>query len=552
VTVASGLATDAIQRRLAMLVRAGELFHRSLDLDETLSNVAHTAVESFAELCLFDLIDEKTGRLYVSVGAHRDPEIESSLKAMVTPLLQSETRGVHPARYVASTGDSFFVPVFDERTLLEHASSDPHEAFMRLMGYRSKIVVPVVAEEAIFGALTFVRTDCTDPFEVGDLEAAQELGRRAGLAVANAKRYRREQHVAETLQRTFLNDELPQTARLQFNAIYQPAHVDSALGGDWYDAFVSDGRIVLTIGDVTGKGIEAARLMVQLRQWIRLAAVVTMDPAGMLRLLNRAMIGEGRDELATAFVAVVDEAGRTIRYASAGHPPPIVKPHVGAPFPLPAASCVPLGIASDSEYVSLETPLDEVALLVGYTDGLTEVDRDPIAGQDAVEALLAGDEALHAANPARFVNRLVTLRQARDDVAILSMAVGRTRRWAFDVSDSAAAYAIKRDFVAAIREEYGPSANLEACELIFSELVGNVLRYAPGRLSLALSVDERGVWLHVMDDGVGFEGLPSLPGDIWSESGRGLFLVAALAADVTIRRLPVFGTYVKALLPKHA
>ena len=135
-------AIDATQRRLTLLVRAGELFHRSLDLDETLSNVARTAVESFAELCLFDLIDENTNRLYVSVGAHRDPHIESSLKAMVTPILQNEERGMHPARHVAQTGKSFFVPVFDERTLLEHASSDQHEAFMRLMMYRLKSSFP--------------------------------------------------------------------------------------------------------------------------------------------------------------------------------------------------------------------------------------------------------------------------------------------------------------------------------------------------------------------------------------------------------------------------
>ena len=69
--------------------------------------------------------------------------------------------------------------------------------------------------------------------------AAEELGRRAGLAVANAKQFSREQHVAETLQRAFLNDELPQTATMQFNAIYQGAQVDTALGGDWYDAFTS-------------------------------------------------------------------------------------------------------------------------------------------------------------------------------------------------------------------------------------------------------------------------------------------------------------------------
>lgn len=541
----------ATEGRLALLVRAGELFHRSLDLDETLSNVAHTAVESFAELCLFDLIDEKTNRLYVSVGAHRDPDIESSLKALVTPILQSEVRGMHPARFVAQTGRSFFVPVFDEKTLLQHASSDEHEAFMREMSYRSKIVVPVVAHGAVFGALTFVRTADSEPFDLDDMGAAEELGRRAGLAVANAKQFSREQHVAETLQRAFLNDELPQTQTMQFNAIYQGAQVDTALGGDWYDAFTLDGRIVVTIGDVTGKGVDAARLMVQLRQWIRMTAVVSAEPAAMMSLLNRALILEGRDELATAFIGVIDRAGRTITYTSAGHPPPIVKPRSGMPSALLGASCLPLGVSQESEYVQYGTNLDDTAILLLYTDGLTEVDLDPLQGQAAIERLMEGDEMLFAANPARFASRLIAGRKARDDMAILTVRFGRSRgRWAFDVGDSAAAYAIKRDFTVAVLEEYGGEADVNSCELIFSELVGNALRYAPGRLSLGLATDDRGLWLHVMDDGPGFDGPPHLPDDLWSENGRGLFLVRSLTDDFTIRRLPVYGTYVKVLLPR--
>jgi serine phosphatase RsbU (regulator of sigma subunit)/anti-sigma regulatory factor (Ser/Thr protein kinase) len=541
---------DALQRRLALLVRAGELFHRSLDLGETLSNVARTAIESFAELCLFDLIDENTDRLYVSVGAHRDPEIETSLKAMVTPLLQTEDRGMHPARHVAQTGLSYFVPVFDEKTLLEHASSDQHEAFMRLMNYRSKIVVPVIAHGAIFGALTFVRTNDAEPFDIEDLHAAEELGRRAGLAVANAKQYSREQHVADTLQRAFLNDELPNTETLQFSAVYQGAQVDSALGGDWYDVFANGDRIVMTIGDVTGKGLDAARLMVQLRQWVRMAAVVSTDPAQMLALLNRALILEGRNELATAFIAVMDRGGRTLEYSSAGHPPPIVKPFSARPFALPGSASIPLGVLADAEYVRHEADMDEAALLVLYTDGLTEVDRDPVAGEEQVETLLENDAVLQAASPARYVLRAVAGKHARDDMAILTVRFGETRgRWAFDVGDSSAAYAIKRDFAAAVREEYGDTADLNSSELIFSELVGNVLRYAPGRLSLGLSTDARGLWLHVMDDGPGFDAPTGPPADVWAESGRGLFLVKALAKDVNIARLPAYGTHVKVLLP---
>jgi anti-sigma regulatory factor (Ser/Thr protein kinase) len=521
-------------------------------VEQTLANVARTAVESFADLCLFDLIDENTDRLYVSVGAHRDPTVEASLKAMVTPLLQAESRSIHPARYVAQTGDSFFVPVFDERTLLQHASSGEHEAFMRRMSYRSKIVVPVVAQDAIFGALTFVRTTESIAFERADMEAAEELGRRAGVAVANAKKYSREQHVAETLQRAFLNNELPTSDKLQFNAVYQAAQVESALGGDWYDSFAVGDRIVVTIGDVTGKGVDAARLMVQLRQWIRLAAVVSPDPGAMLALLNRALIQERRNELATAFIGVIDREGRALEYASAGHPAPVLKPANGAPFTLPAPADVTLGVTPDTVYTTYVADLADIALVVLYTDGLTEIDRDPLAGEAALKALLAGDEILYAANPARFVTRLVAGKQAVDDLALLTVRLGSTAgRWAFDVADSAAAYAIKRDLLSVVAAHHGATADETACEAIFGELVGNVLRYAPGRMSLGLSVAHggKGMWLHVMDEGPGFDARPMLPSDLWSESGRGLFLVAALSRALEIRRLPCYGTYVRVLLP---
>lgn len=541
----------ATQRRLELLVRAGELFHRSLDLEQTLSNVAQTAVESFADLCLFDLLEDATGRLYVSVGAHRDAAIAPALPAMVTNILQAEKRRVHPARHVAQTGETFFVPVFDEATLLEHASSEEHEAFMRLMKYRSKIVVPVVGQEEIFGALTFVRTTDSQPFDGEDLRAAQELGRRAGLAVANAKQFTREQHVADVLQRAFLNEELPQTDTLRLSAMYQAAHVQTALGGDWYDAFVRGDDVIITIGDVTGKGIEAARLMVQLRQWIRMTAIVTNDPGEMLSLLNKGLVGGGEDELATAFIGVLERGGTTLRYASAGHPSPIVKARSGQTSMLPCTAGPILGVIPDFAYETQTFAAADASLIVLYTDGVTEVEQDPIAGELHLRELLTPDDVLYAANPACYVLRAVAGKQGRDDMAVLAVRIGRmTGGWAFDVGDPAAAYVVKRDFIAEVVAHHGAAVDAAACELIFSELVGNALRYAPGRLSLGLSADDEGIWLHVMDDGPGFDGPVRLPPDVWSESGRGLFLVTALAKKVSIQRLAAYGTYVKVLLPK--
>ena len=276
-----------------------------------------------------------------------------------------------------------------------------------------------------------MRTAGSPSFDGADLEVAEELGRRAGLAVANAKQYSREQHVAETLQRAFLNEELPNDEMLHFSAMYQAAQDESSLGGDWYDAFSVQDRVVITIGDVTGKGVEAARLMVQLRQWVRMTARVSADPAEVLSLLNNAILSEGRNELATAFVGIIERNAGLMRYSSAGHPPPICKPrHGGTPYALRIEAGLPLGAAPDGAYVNHTLRLDDAALLTLYTDGLTEIDRDPVAGEAALIELLRSDDVLYAANPARFVSRLSACRSTRDDTAVLVVRFDGSRaRW---------------------------------------------------------------------------------------------------------------------------
>ncbi len=538
---------DRTQERLALLVRAGEMFHRSLEVEETLDNVARMAVESFADLCLFDMIDEHSERLYVTAGAHRDPSMDVVLKNVGSSILYDSELGIHPAVRVAQTGEPFFVPVFDDAAIHQHAASANHAAFMRRMGYRSKIVVPVMAQEHIFGALSFVRTADMVPFDDQDVDAAQELGRRAGLAVANAKQFHREQHVAATLQRAFLTQDFPRRDGLAFHAIYRPGKGDAELGGDWYGAFtVADGSIVVTIGDVTGKGIEAARLMVQLRQSVRVGATIDADPGAVLRIVNETLLLDRSDAIATAFVGTIAPDSRTLRYASAGHPPALLRVD-GAPLLPLSGSSPPLGISTGLAFNTGSIVVDGPAMLVMYTDGVTEATRDAIAGEETLRAVLECPALDFAANPARFTERTVGRSQSQDDVAIMTVRFGRrktVRHW--DVADPAAAYAIKGSILAALREvaEFTVEQD-QNLHVIFSELVGNAVRHAPGALSISISVTDRTVCLHVIDEGPGFDRRPVLPSDIWSESGRGLFLISALAESLTIEPLPGFGSYVK-------
>jgi anti-sigma regulatory factor (Ser/Thr protein kinase) len=538
------------QERLNLLVRSGEIFHQSLDVTQTLNNVARLAVETFADLCLFDLIDERSERLFVTASAHRDPSKEEAL-ASVSTILYVEEFGVHPVVQVSRTGIPFYLPHIDENVIVAHAASRQHEQYMRRFGYRSKIVVPVIAQDRIFGALTFVRTGNATEFDPADLEFAIELGRRAGVAVANAKQFHREQYVAETLQRAFLPSRFPAADGVQMSAHYRPGSTEAAIGGDWYDAFeIADGEIVITIGDVTGKGIEAARLMVLMRQAIRVAALDSNDPQKIASVCNRLLLNEEGDRLASAFLGVLNPRTFELRYVSAGHAPPLMRLPDGTVQRLQAPS-VPLGAFADAQYELHTQQCLRGSLLVLYTDGVIEITRDVVAGEHMLESVLASDAILHSANPSEFLERAIAKEAPRDDIAILTLNFAqRELRWQCEADDARAAYAMRDEYFRSLRSvcEVSPH-ELSTCGVIFAELIGNTVRHAPGPVSVSLEYTDSKAILHVIDKGPGFTFRPVLPANLWAESGRGLFLVASLGRDVQVEPVPGLGSHVKVTLP---
>src|SRR5579872_3220178 len=541
------------QERLALLVRAGEIFHQSLDVNKTLDNVARLAVEAFADLCLFDLLDERSERLFVTAAAHRDPARQRAL-ANVSSLLYIEDYRPHPVVQVSRTGVPFFVPRMDESNYREHAASAQHERYMREFGYRSKIVVPVTAQNHIFGALTFVRTREDDYFDPNDLQFALELGRRAGLAIANAKQFNRERNVAETLQRAFLPSRLPERVGLRITAHYRPGSSEADIGGDWYDAFETKrGRIALVIGDVTGKGVGAARLMVLLRQAIRIAALESDDPQHIASKCNQLLLSESSEALASAFIGTLDPMTRELRYVSAGHAAPYLRLPQDGLQQLDSVAA-PLGAITNTNYRTRTVVLPDSSMLVMYTDGLIEVSRDVISGEAALKRLLTTEALMHAANPAQFVERTIAGQEPRDDIAIMVLQLDSTEnRWQFEAADARVAYSLRDQFMQVLRRFSEPtSEQLSACGLIFGELIANIVRHAQGSLSVSLEAHGSEVVLHVIDSGPGFAFAPSLPSNVWAEGGRGLFLISTLAKYVDVERLPGLGSHIAVTLPVQA
>ena len=405
-----------------------------------------------------------------------------------------------------------------------------------------------------------MRTDPQLPHGERDVLVAEEFARRASLAIANALIFSREHRVAEAMQSASLPKRLPKMPSVDMHAIYVPGRADAAIGGDWYDAFrMRDGRLVVSIGDVSGSGIDAAVTMSNMRQIIRGTAQVHADPVLMLNAADRALRLEDSDLFVTAFVAVVDPIRRSMLYANAGHPPPYVRDASGNLRKLEFED-LPLGLRNRSVARPASVDLDEGSIVVFYTDGLIESTHNVVAGIDALESVLRMPEFASAPNPAKFVRAHVLGGGSRDDVAILTLRVcaaesedprDRSRRlfrWRYERIDHAISGEL-RGRLSRTLEEHGFSVEArERAELVLGELIGNIARHAPGGLEVIVDLTSSTPVLHVIDEGPGFERAPMLPRDLLSESGRGLYIVSELTDEFSVARGPRGGSHARAVL----
>ena len=187
-------------------------------------------------------------------------------------------------------------------------------------------MTPLTARGDAFGVLHVTRYGDSPLLDAQDLRTAQLLAGRLAGAMDEAQTRESERRLAETFQASALPSRLPAPPGIEIKAIYQAAEVGVNVGGDWYDAFeISPWRLVLSVGDVIGKGVNAAATMSLIRHGIRFAAQRGQEPAEILKAVDAALKAENPDLTATAFVAIMDIRESRIRYASAGHPPAVLR-----------------------------------------------------------------------------------------------------------------------------------------------------------------------------------------------------------------------------------
>jgi PAS domain S-box-containing protein len=414
---------ERAERRAAFLAEAGELLASSLDYEETLRRVAGIAVPDKADWCLVDLLGPD-GRLRRLAIAHADPvrqELGWQLDRRY-PVGEDEERG---AAATVRQGRPVLVPEIAEEDLRAVARDEEHLRLLRELGFVSWMSVPLRVRGRVVGALSFVLAESGGSYGKEDLALALELARRAGVAIENARLYRERSHIAQTLQRSLLPPSLPDVPGFELAARYRAAGEGFEVGGDLYDVFETRGGWVLVVGDVCGKGPEAAALTSMTRYTLRAAGLLEDAPARVLGMANEAILHESTDErFMTAVLAALDPATATLRIANAGHPPLLVVRADGEVVPIKSEGTV-LGVAPGAAFSESEVALAPGDAVVAFTDGVLDAGAPArLLDIDAVAALCAP----HAGGPvARLADALErgALRAAegapRDDVAILAL-----------------------------------------------------------------------------------------------------------------------------------
>jgi serine phosphatase RsbU (regulator of sigma subunit) len=388
VTVIEDLtAVKTAEVHMRLLSEAGRVLASTLDLEQTLQNVAELAVPAFADWCVVDLVDPALNRDHVAM-AHRDP----ARRALVARLKQFQAPALDPestvGRVVLSGHSERFFEVDEEH--LERVAHDTEDlAIMRALEIRSAIVVPLQVRGRTVGVMTFCTAESQRRLTDDDLDLAEQLASRAALAVETARLHTTLSRVSETLQQNLIPNDPPELPGWELASLYQPAGAAQRIevGGDFYEVFESGTAPIALIGDVTGHGVAAATLTAMMRYGARFASKLEPEPAAILRRLDEELRQHTHGALCTALCARLGQG--VLVLSSAGHPPALVVDAKGevteAPSPGPL-----LGAFEDACWSEEEVSAGPGNLVLFYTDGVTETagEHDRF-GRERLRRLLA-------------------------------------------------------------------------------------------------------------------------------------------------------------------
>ena len=218
-------------------------------------------------------------------------------------------------------------------------------------------------------------------------EALNVLAAQSGTALENAQRFERQRRVARSLQQGLLSTEMPEMETCEIGAIYEAATSEAEVGGDFFDVFeLSDDEIALVVGDVAGKGAEAAAQTAMAKYMLRAFAMRNSAPSSVLFHLNNALVqGLPDDRFTTALYGVLDPKTRVIQMALGGHPPALVYRSKTGEVEIFEPDGAIIGAFDDQQYESIEIKLAPGDVFLAFTDGLIEArSGDDLYGRDRI------------------------------------------------------------------------------------------------------------------------------------------------------------------------
>jgi serine phosphatase RsbU (regulator of sigma subunit) len=424
-------AMAAASARLELLAEAGRVLSGSLDITEQIAELTRLVVPALGDWCWVVVTDER-GRLRQLGAEHRDPSRSAELAGYVRAMVAGMSEDA-AARVVTRTGRPLVLDAIDSARIGRALVDEGARAALTRLAPVSGIVVPLVSRGQTLGALGLFATPGRAPHTEAELDTAVELGRRAGVALQQARLFGQQRQLAETLQRSLLTAP-PAPDHCEIAVRYVPAAAGAEIGGDWYDAFVQpDGATVLVIGDVVGHDSRAAAAMGQLRGLLRgIGHHTGGTPAEVLSGLDRASAGLDLDTMATALVARLEQDGpelahaeTRVRWSSAGHPPPVLVSGDGTVTLLDCGEPdLLLGVEPGRARSDRVATIDRGGMLLLYTDGLVERrDRDLDAGIDELVTVLGSLTHLPLQQLCDQLLARMYLPDTEDDVALLAVRV---------------------------------------------------------------------------------------------------------------------------------
>ncbi len=411
-----------------MLAEAGHALSSSLDYEQTLQRVAELTVPGLADWCAVAMRADDDELELVAV-AHANPEMTEVGRRVgqeLAPLLGEQAR----TAAVIARGRARVIPRLDDKLLAQAGLDAELLERVRDLGLGAFIIVPLAAPgQPPIGVLTLGMAQTGRRFDEADVALIQELGNRVAIAVENARLYRERALIASTLQRSLLPPELPDIPGFRLAGAYHAAGAQNDVGGDFYDAFAVPGGWMVLVGDVAGRGAEAAALTSLSRYTLRTAGKLLGDPVAALEQLNAAL--RERDGLSLVSVCCAllrsSEGGQArADIVLAGHPPAFL---VRAGTSSPVGVFAPfLGAYERGGWEAATTDLAPADQLVLYTDGVIDtVGEEDRFGEERLAATVQDGDS--AADTVARIERAVQdfgVGAQVDDIALI--VVERTER----------------------------------------------------------------------------------------------------------------------------